>query len=283
MSGEDVRARSVGQRVANRGRERRLTRDDAFTAYAMDRLLCRLGKSSQAPEFFLKGGLLVAHLIDAPHRFTRDIDFLRRHGPPEPDDIRRRFREVVTVKLADGVVFDPEAVRAVVADHDLDGYDGVKVYVGAQVAGHTLDLRVDIGFGDAVEPPARRVELAPFLGDDEPARILAYEPGPVLAEKIETLISKFPAIQHRLKDLLDVVALSATLDFDGAALTASLSATLARRGTAPDTRALRCLRPAAAHRRRWAGRAPPLGRAWPKLVVTIATAAASESSRGLQG
>ena len=72
--------KSISQRVANRGRERRLSRDDAFTAYAMDRLLCRLGKSSQASEFFLKGGVLVAQLIRAPHRFTRDIDVLRGHG-----------------------------------------------------------------------------------------------------------------------------------------------------------------------------------------------------------
>jgi hypothetical protein len=185
MSRKRGQERSVGQRVANRGRERRLTRDDAFTAYAMDRLLCRLGKSSQASEFFLKGGVLVAHLVDAPHRFTRDIDFLRRHGPADPDDMRQRLHEVVSVRLDDGVDFDPS---------------------------------------------------------DEPARLLAYEPGPVLAEKIETLLSKFPVIQHRLKDLLDVVVLSATLDFDGAALTPSLRATLDRRGTRPDLRVLDELR-----------------------------------------
>lgn len=242
MSRKRGQERSVEQRVANRGRERRLTRDDAFTAYAMDRLLCRLGKSAQTSEFFLKGGVLVAHLVEEPHRFTRDIDFLRRHGPADPNDMRQRFREIVSVRLGDGVDFDPAGVRAVAADHDEDGYDGVKVFVRTRVAGNTFDLRVDIGFGDALEPPATRIQLDPFLDDDEPARLLAYEPGPVLAEKIETLLSKFPVIQHRLKDLLDVVVLSATLDFDGAALTASLQATLDRRGTRPDQRVLDELR-----------------------------------------
>jgi hypothetical protein len=64
----------------------------------------------------------------------------------------------------------------------------------------------------------------------------------VLAEKIETLLSKFPVIRHRLKDLLDVVALAATLDFDGAQLCTSLRATLERRGTRPDPRVLDELR-----------------------------------------
>ena len=70
--------KSISQRVSNRGRERRLGRDDAFTAYVMDRLLCRLGKSSQASEFILKGGVLVAWLVQAPHRFTRDSPAGRR-------------------------------------------------------------------------------------------------------------------------------------------------------------------------------------------------------------
>lgn len=238
MSGKRGQERSVGQRVANRGRERRLSRNDAFTAYAMDRLLCRLGRSQQAPEFFLKGGVLVANLIDAPHRFTRDIDFLRRHGPADPDDIRGRFRQIASVHLDDGVAFDPSGVRAVVADRAEDGYNGVKVFMRAQVAGHTIDLRIDVGFGDVLVPPAARIELEPFLSEDEPAHLLAYEPGPVLAEKIETLLAKFPAIQHRLKDLFDVVAISDALDFDGTLLAASLQSTLERRGTRPDVQIL---------------------------------------------
>ncbi len=55
MSRRKTPDRSITQRVANRAKERRLSREDAFVAYAMDRLLFRLGRSSQAGEFFLKG------------------------------------------------------------------------------------------------------------------------------------------------------------------------------------------------------------------------------------
>ena len=64
MSPKPRTARSVNQRVGNVARERGLDRDDAFVAYAMDRFLYRLGRSSQANEFALKGGVLVANLID---------------------------------------------------------------------------------------------------------------------------------------------------------------------------------------------------------------------------
>jgi hypothetical protein len=238
MSRHDKRAKSVNQRVANRARERNLARADGFVAYAMDRLLYRLGRSSQAKEFYLKGGVLIANLLDAPHRFTRDIDLLRRRGPPDPDDLRRRFREIVALRMEDGVLFEADGVRAVTATRDQDGYDGIKVLIRASIDRHQVELRVDIGFGDALVPPARSTRLKPFLEDDEPARVRAYEAGPVVAEKIETLLSKFPAIRHRLKDLLDVVMISRALDFDGPALCTSLSATLKRRGTPIDVQVL---------------------------------------------
>ena len=155
-------ARSVSQRVGNRGRERSLDRTDAFTTYVMDRLLHRLGRSRHAKELYLKGGLLVANLVDSPHRFTRDIDVLKRRGRPSADDLRRVFREIVCVAADDGIVFPKDGVRAQVASRDEDGYDGVKVFVRASVGQREVDLRVDVGLGDAVVPPASRRSLAPF-------------------------------------------------------------------------------------------------------------------------
>jgi len=222
------------QRVANRGRERRLSRMDALTAYAMDRLLYRLGRSAQAHEFYLKGGVLVANLLAMPHRFTRDIDLLRRHGSPDPNELRVRFREIVAIPSDDGVHFDPNDVRAVVATRDVDGYDGVRVSVRAMMGATKVDVHIDVGFGDAVQPPAERRTLASFLDGDLPARVFAYEAGPVLAEKIETLLAKFPIITHRLKDLLDVVVLASHDEYRGELLVPSLQATFVRRGTVVD-------------------------------------------------
>lgn len=234
MKDKDARARSAAQRVSNRARERGLSRNDALTAYTMDRLLYRLGRSAHVREFFLKGGVLVANLVTAPHRFTRDIDLLRRQGPPDPDEMRRRFREVASVAADDGLRFDPEHVRAALATRDAEGYDGVRVVMLAHLGDTEVVIQIDIGFGDAVEPPAYRRRLASFLDGDPSAEVYAYETGPVLAEKIETLLAKVPAIEHRLKDLLDVVVLARQEHFLGEDLVASLRATFTRRKTAPD-------------------------------------------------
>lgn len=239
MSKKKDTPRSVNQRVGNTARERGLARDDAFVAYAIDRFLYRLGRSSQAKEFALKGGVLVANLVDEPFRFSRDLDTLRKKGPADPEDIRARFGAVAAVKFDDGIAFG--TVRAVVANRENDDYDGVKVTIEVTVEEQAVSLKIDVGFGDAVEPPTKRMVLAAFLKDDPPAWVQAYGAGTVVAEKVQTIVKKFPLIAHRLKDILDVVVLAERLAFDGG-LVASMRATFERRETAADPAVLDDLR-----------------------------------------
>jgi hypothetical protein len=152
--------------------------------------------------------------------------------------MRRRFREVIAVTEDDGITFDPDGVRASIAEHDVDGYDGVKVKIRAHVGQTQVDLQVDVGFGDAVVPPASRTSLETFLDSDEPARVYAYQVPGVVAEKVETIVSKFPAIKHRLKDILDVAVLADVMAFDGAQLVESLEATFERRTKPVDVKVL---------------------------------------------
>lgn len=123
------------------------------------------------------------------------------------------------------------------------------MFVGAQIEKRDVELRVDIGFGDAVVPPASRMALTPFLDGDEPATVWAYDAAPVIAEKVETLLSKFPVVLHRLKDLLDIVSLSDVHSFDGSGLTASIKATLERRAATPDPQVLDDMREVAGDRK----------------------------------
>ncbi len=235
MSKKQHTLRSVHQRVGNAARDRGLDRDDALVAYAIDRFLYRLGRSSEAKEFALKGGVLVANLVDEPFRFSRDLDTLRRKGPADSDDIRVRLERVTAIRVDDGLTFG--RVRAVPAHRETDDYDGVKVNVEVTVEGQTVELRIDVGFGDAVEPPTQRLELATFLEGDPPAVVQAYGAGSVVAEKVQTLASKFPLIGHRLKDILDVVMLAERRRFD-ASLLLSMRATFDRRGTRADAQVL---------------------------------------------
>ena len=118
-------------------------------------------------------------------------------------------------------------------------FDGQKQWFGRLKLGNRgVDVQVDVGFGDAPVPDPSRCHLTPFLDDDEPARVVAYDLYTVLAEKIETVITRFPVIAHRLKDVLDVVVIDRHLDLDCRILRLALDATAERRGSSLDERVL---------------------------------------------
>ena len=235
-------AQSILARVVQKGKAHGFSRVESVERYVMDRILFRLGRSRHADQFFLKGGLLVGSFTGSPYRFTRDIDLARSHGPPDPDALRQMWRDVVALATPDGLEFRADGVRAERAEHDVDGYDGVKVRVASRLHTVRVDIRLDIGFGDAVVPPAGRVDLSPFLEDQDPARLLAYDKVTVVAEKAQTLLDKFPLFEHRLKDLLDIVMLARKLPFDGEQLAGSVRATFERRNTRVDPSTLGQLR-----------------------------------------
>ncbi len=72
------------------------TFESLLNRYLLERLLYRLGRSSQRDRFILKGALLFALWGGAPHRATRDIDpparviRIRRVSPPLAGTSARR-------------------------------------------------------------------------------------------------------------------------------------------------------------------------------------------------
>ncbi|MFT5685107.1 MAG: hypothetical protein ACI8RZ_006054 [Myxococcota bacterium] len=218
---------SIFQRVKNQTAVRGLRPEDGLTLYAMDRLLYRLGRSRHRKEFSLKGGVLASHLMKLHSRHTRDIDLERRHGPPDPEAHRVMFEDIIAISIDDGLEFS--RVQAQLATHDSDGYDGIVIKIQGRLYNTSLEVKIDIGLGDAVRPPPGQVQLTPFLESDQPPLLLAYGPEPFVAEKVETILGKYPLIQHRLKDVYDVVRLSRFHAFEEAVLSGSLQATFTRR------------------------------------------------------
>lgn len=199
-----------------------------LTRYGLERLLYRLSVSEQAPNFLLKGALLFALWFDAPHRPTRDIDLLG-FGSDDPDAMAATFRQICTIVVDDGIAFKPESVRATetrLAQH----YGGVCVELDATLDGAQMKLRVDIGFGDAVTPPAREIVYPSLLNDVIAARLRVYPRETVFAEKLEA-ISDLGMFNSRMKDYFDLLALAREDAMDAELLGKAIAATFLRRGT----------------------------------------------------
>jgi hypothetical protein len=142
-----------------------------------------------------------------PYRATGDLDLLGM-GDPAATALIAAFRDVLQVETADdGVTFLPETLRAE-PTRPQDEYAGVRVLFDAIIAGARLPIQVDVGFGDAVTPAAQQIEYPSLLGMPT-AKLKAYPPETVVAEKLEALVSLGVA-NSRIKDFFDLWAISCT-------------------------------------------------------------------------
>ena len=201
--------------------------DLVLTRFAFERLLFRLGRSSHADRFILKGAMLMMSWFDDPHRSTRDLDLLG-FGDPKPEAMLTTFREILAQKATDGVEFDVDALRVDRIREELE-YGGLRLRTTASISGARIGLTIDIGFGDAMEPGAEMLDYPSMLAFPAP-RLRAYARETVIAEKFQAMVVLGRA-NSRMKDFYDIWILSRSFNFDNDRLPRAIAATFARRGT----------------------------------------------------
>jgi len=221
-------ATSVHRLLLNRARETNRTFNELLQYFAMERFLYRLSKSSYADRFVLKGALMLSVWHAPRSRPTMDIDLLGRTSN-DVEAVIAVVREVCVQDVEpDGMVFDASTVGGERITEDAD-YEGVRVRVQGNLGTARVVVRVDVGFGDVVIPPAELAEWQPILDFPAP-QLLGYSRESTIAEKLEAMV-KFGALNSRMKDFFDIWLLSRQFDFDGQILGKAVEATFSKRGT----------------------------------------------------
>jgi hypothetical protein len=222
-------AASVRQRLLNHARTHHEELQFVLGRYGVERLLYRLGQSpTMAERFILKGATLFYLWDGAPHRLTRDVDFLGS-GDPTPETVADAIRTVCTAVVEhDGLIFLAETVAADVIRED-HAYGGVRVTLTVLLGTARIPLQIDVGFGDAVTPAAE-LTIFPTLLDLPAPCIRAYPAETLVAEKFQAMVALGIATS-RMKDYYDLWWLARTRHFDGTQLADAIEATFARRHT----------------------------------------------------
>lgn len=218
---------SVRARLTDRARVRKENVQLVLTRYAIERLLYRLSISRYRNQFVLKGAMLFSLWAPVPYRSTGDLDLLGS-GNPAPERMADIFRDVLSAKSDDGVIFNPETLQYEAARPE-DDYSGVRLTLMASIAGARLPVQIDIGFGDIVTPHTHDIEY-PSLLDMPPPRLSAYPCETVVAEKFQAIV-ELGMPNSRMKDFFDLWALSETFAFEGQILAQAIGATFERRKT----------------------------------------------------
>jgi hypothetical protein len=158
--------------LQNRARREDRGTQEYLTAYVIERWLARLSSSPYASQFVLKGGVLLAAL--GQRRPTVDADALAIGLTNDADAVAERVAEIAAVEDGeDGVEFLTATISAqLIRDHAL--YHGVRVTMDARLATATVKLRLDINFGDPVNPAPQRVSLPGLRPASAPIEVLGY-------------------------------------------------------------------------------------------------------------
>jgi hypothetical protein len=154
-------AASVQARLLKLAKERNRPFDLLLTRYVLERLLYRLGTTRHRDQFVLKGALLLTAWFDYPLRPTRDLDLLSLEDS-DAQALLGIFRDICAVPAADGVVFDTESME-INPIREAQEFAGLRLRAVAKIGAARIRVVVDVGFGDAIEPPAAEIEL-PVLG-----------------------------------------------------------------------------------------------------------------------
>jgi len=235
MRGKGIKnvSHSVSMRLKTFASEKKIAFEFVLLRYAIERFLYRLGKSSHADRFVLKGASAFAVWASPTFRATRDAD-LHCHGNSTPEFLKQCFIEICQTKVPDdGLALDLASMQTSEIKKG-DPYKGIRITLNARISQARVRLQFDIGFGDSVYPAAQLHDY-PVLLKQECPRIRVYPFYTVTAEKFEAMVS-LGMSNSRVKDFFDIWLLSEICDFDGALLHETLSRTFARRNTAlPDS------------------------------------------------
>ncbi len=154
--------------------------------FAMERFLERMSLSNYSSNLILKGGLLVASMVGLDNRATMDIDTTIRNYHLSEEDAGKMIEDIIAVPLDDGIQF---AIKGVESIMDEAEYPGIRFKLEAVLDTMKTPLKMDISTDDVITPGEVNYEYK-LMFEERSISILAYNLETVLAEKMETVISR---------------------------------------------------------------------------------------------
>lgn len=195
--------------------------------YGMERFLERVSLSEHRDNFILKGGMLVSAMVGLENRATMDIDTSIRNMPLDTIAAKAMVEEIIAVPVDDNIRFEINDFGTIMDDAE---YSGVRISLNAFLDATRIPLKIDISTGDAITPAAVNYQYK-LMFEERYIILWAYNLETVLAEKIETVLSR-SVLNTRLRDFYDLYVLQDKgLEIDKATLAAALTATARKRGS----------------------------------------------------
>ena len=188
--------------VNNMAKEAGIPSQALMQSYLLERLLERLSRSTWRDNIVIKGGVLISSLVGVSSRTTMDLDTTVRGFALTHDSAEKVFRDIMAVKVDDDWEFELDRIEDI---RETDDYPGIRVHLKGSYPPMLVPLTVDVTTGDRITPDAVEYSYPLLFGEGE-ISLMAYPIETVLAEKLETVVSRGVA-NTRLRDFYDIYVL----------------------------------------------------------------------------
>lgn len=214
--------------IKNIAKEKHISAQLVMQNFMLERLLERISVSKYQQNFILKGGFLIAAMVGLDTRATMDMDVTIKGLPVNEQTVQEMFREVCKIELHDDVSFDFRNIGEI---REGDIYTGYRVSLSANYPPMAVPLKLDITTGDKITPKEIEYQFRLLL-EDRSISVLAYNLETIMAEKLETILSRGDQ-NTRTRDFYDIYILSKLQysNIECNALRAALRATTEKRGS----------------------------------------------------
>ena len=194
-------AMSFKAKIKNLAKEKGIPPQQVQQHYLIEEVLNLISKSSYRNSFIVKGGYLIGQMIGLDKRTTMDLDVTLKGTSLNRDNLINIFEEIVsnTTSVFSFTVDKLEPIR------QDDIYGGFSIKLNATFDTLNEVIFIDVTTGDKITP--REISYSmPSLFTNHTIDVWAYNLETVLAEKLETIISRGVA-STRPRDRYDLFTL----------------------------------------------------------------------------
>ncbi|MBS7057157.1 MAG: nucleotidyl transferase AbiEii/AbiGii toxin family protein [Streptococcus salivarius] len=220
-------ANSFKAKIKNMAKNRGIPAQQLQQNFLIEQVLKLIAKSSYKDSFIVKGGYLIGQLIGLDKRTTMDLDVTLKGTTLSQENLITIFEEILS-DSDDIFSFEVDKLEPIRQD---DEYGGFSLKLNATFDTLREVVFIDITTGDKITP--REITyLMPSLFANETIEVWTYNLETVLAEKLETIISRGVA-STRPRDRYDLFTLyhirKDEINFD--VLREALANTVEKRGS----------------------------------------------------
>lgn len=189
--------------VKNIAEEKNISAALVLQNYMLERFLERVSLSRYRENYIIKGGFLIASMVGLNSRATMDMDATIKGYPVDENTIQKMIEEIISIPVDDSILFRLKSIREI---REGDEYTGYRVALSADYEKMAVPLKLDITTGDKITPS--EIEFSyKLMMEERSISVLAYNLSTILAEKLETIISRGDQ-NTRPRDYYDVFILS---------------------------------------------------------------------------